>query len=93
MVLPLLVVIFNNHQYLSMKLNHLRFYPEGAAVTEDDWSGVDLSGQPALSELAEPFGMAAFEVTTPNELPGALREGLAAVADGRTAIVNVHLAR
>ena len=32
--LPLLIVVFNNRQYLSMKFNHLRFYPEGAAVAK-----------------------------------------------------------
>ena len=40
-----------------MKLNHLRFYPDGAAVSTGDFRGVDLHTQPELSELAAPFGM------------------------------------
>jgi acetolactate synthase-1/2/3 large subunit len=91
--LPILIVVFNNRQYLSMKLNHLRFYPDGAAVTEDDHDGVDLSGQPPLSQLAASFGLPGWEVADPAELRPVLREALAAVADGRTAIVNVAVSR
>ncbi|HTX09654.1 MAG TPA: thiamine pyrophosphate-dependent enzyme [Solirubrobacteraceae bacterium] len=87
--LPVLIVVFNNRQYLSMKFNHLRFYPDGVAVTEGDFSGVDLSAQPPLSEFGRPFGMPGWEVSEPAELRGVIREAAAAVADGTTAIVNV----
>ncbi|HUA03250.1 MAG TPA: thiamine pyrophosphate-dependent enzyme [Solirubrobacteraceae bacterium] len=89
--LPLLVVVFNNRQYLSMKLNHLRFYPDGAAVAGDDFEGVDLSGQPPLSALGAPFDLPGWEVADPCELRAAIREAGAAVAAGRTAIVNVQV--
>jgi len=89
--LPLLVVVFNNRQYLSMKLNHLRFYPDGAAVAGADFEGVDLSGQPPLSELGAPFEMPGWEVADPSKLRAAIREAAAAVAAGRTAIVNVQV--
>jgi acetolactate synthase I/II/III large subunit len=90
MDLPLLVVVFNNRQYLSMKLNHLRFYPDGAAVAGDDFDGVDLSTQPPLSEFGAPFGMPGWEVSDPSELRGVIRDAAAAVAGGSTAIVNVR---
>jgi acetolactate synthase-1/2/3 large subunit len=86
--LPLVVVIFNNAQYLSMKLNHLRFYPEGAAVETGDFRGVDLGTQPELSELAAPFGFHAESVREPAEIGPALERAFAA---GTTALVNVHL--
>ncbi len=41
--LPTLIVVFNNKKYLSMKMNHLRFYPQGAAVQTGNHLGVDLS--------------------------------------------------
>ncbi|MDQ6910968.1 MAG: thiamine pyrophosphate-dependent enzyme, partial [Actinomycetota bacterium] len=91
--LPLLIVIFNNRQYLSMKLNHLRFYPEGDAVAADDFDGVDLSGQPPLSEFGSPFGLPGWEVSDPRQLRPALREAAASAAAGQTAILNVALAR
>jgi acetolactate synthase-1/2/3 large subunit len=87
--LPLLIVVFNNRQYLSMKLNHLRFYPDGAAVAENDFDGVSLAGQPELSRFGEPFGMPGWEVSSPAELPSVLREAAAAASGGSTAIVNV----
>jgi acetolactate synthase-1/2/3 large subunit len=88
--LPLVVVIFNNGQYLSMKMNHLRFYPDGAAVETGDFRGVDLRTQPELSELAAPFGFHAENVHEPAELAPALERAFAA---GTTAIVNVHLSK
>lgn len=89
MGLPLLIVIFNNRQYRSMKLNHLRFYPDGVAIAEDDFDGVDLSGQPPLSEFGAPFGMPGWEVSDPAELRNAIREARGSVEAGATAIVNV----
>jgi acetolactate synthase-1/2/3 large subunit len=86
--LPLVVVVFNNAQYLSMKLNHLRFYPDGAAVESGDFRGVDLSTQPELSEFAAPFGFHAENVRESAEFGPALERAFAA---GTTAIVNVHL--
>ncbi|MDN3359086.1 thiamine pyrophosphate-dependent enzyme [Actinomadura sp. DC4] len=91
--LPLLIVVFNNGQYRSMKLNHLRFYPDGAAVRTGRFHGVDLGGQPDLAALVEPFGMFGRTVTAPGELRTALTEALAAVRDGRTALVNVQVDR
>jgi acetolactate synthase-1/2/3 large subunit len=89
MGLPLLIVVFNNQQYLSMKFNHLRFYPEGAAVAGNDFDGVDLSTQPPLSQFGLPFGVPGYEVSDPAQLRSVIRDASAAVADGSTAIVNV----
>ncbi len=87
--LPLLIVIFNNRQYLSMKLNHLRFYPEGAAATGNDFDGVDLSTQPSLSAFGAPFGIPGHEVRDPSGLRAVIREATAQVAAGSSVIVNV----
>jgi acetolactate synthase I/II/III large subunit len=89
--LPLLIVIFTNRQYLSMKMNHLRFYPEGAAVQTGDFRGVDLSTQPDLADLAKPFGMHAESVEEPAELSAAVERAFTAVASGTTAVLNVSL--
>jgi len=91
--LPVLIVVFNNRQYLSMKLNHLRFYPEGTAVTEDDFRGVDLADQPDLAALAEPFGLLGLSLSSPEELRGGLEKALQAVRAGTTAIVDVRVNR
>ena len=89
--LPLLIVIFNNRQYLSMKYNHLRIYPDSVAAATGMHLGVDLSGQPDLAACAAAFGMFGTTVSEPAQLRGALQAGLDAVAGGRSAIVNVLL--
>lgn len=91
--LPLLIVIFNNKKYLSMKMNHLRFYPQGAAVRNDDFLGVDLSTQAELSSFAAPFDMFHEAVSDPGELDGALERALASVKAGTTAVLNVFVSR
>ncbi|MFE4499679.1 thiamine pyrophosphate-dependent enzyme [Rhodococcus sp. NPDC056743] len=91
--LPILIVVINNHQYLSMKLNHLRFYPDGAAQTDQNFRGVNLHDQPSAASLVEPFGMLGLTVTRPDELGPALSRALASVRGGTTALVDVHVAR
>ncbi|MEU4241699.1 thiamine pyrophosphate-dependent enzyme [Actinoplanes sp. NPDC026619] len=91
--LPLLIVVFNNHEYRSMKMNHLRFYPRGAAVETGEFLGNDLSTQPPLSAFAEPFGMHGETVTQASELAPALDRALKSVRNGTTAIVDVHVSR
>jgi acetolactate synthase-1/2/3 large subunit len=88
---PLLIVIFNNKKYLSMKLNHLRAYPDGVAVTHGLFHGVNLDTQPSLQRFGEPFDMHCAEVSKLSELIPAVRAAAASVADGRTAILNVML--
>ncbi|MBW8481219.1 thiamine pyrophosphate-dependent enzyme [Actinomadura parmotrematis] len=91
--LPVLIVVFNNREYRSMKMNHLRFYPEGAAVGTGEFLGVDLSGQPELAAFAEPFGMHGETVERPGELAPALDRALKSVRGGTTALVNISVSR
>jgi thiamine pyrophosphate-dependent acetolactate synthase large subunit-like protein len=91
--LPLLIVVYNNHEYRSMKMNHLRFYPQGAAVQTGEFLGNDLSGQPSLAAFAEPFGMHGETVSAAGELRPALERALKSVHSGTTAIVNVRVTR
>ncbi|MEV6350141.1 thiamine pyrophosphate-dependent enzyme [Actinoplanes sp. NPDC051851] len=91
--LPLLIVVYNNTEYRSMKMNHLRFYPDGAAVQTGEFLGNSLADQPDLAALAEPFGMHGETVSKPADLAPALERALKAVHGGTTAIVNVRVAR
>ncbi|MEU4557648.1 thiamine pyrophosphate-dependent enzyme [Actinoplanes sp. NPDC023936] len=91
--LPVLIVVFNNTEYRSMKMNHLRFYPQGAAVGTGEFLGNDLSDQPDLAAFAEPFGMHGETVSAKDELTPALDRALKAVRHGVTAILNVHVSR
>ncbi|SFR89415.1 acetolactate synthase-1/2/3 large subunit [Microbacterium sp. cf046] len=91
--LPVLIVIYNNKKYLSMKMNHLRFYPQGSAVQTGNHLGVDLSTQPELSAFAAPFDMYHAEVDDPADLARVLAEATAAVRAGTTAVVDVAVSR
>jgi acetolactate synthase I/II/III large subunit len=91
--LPLLVVIFNNKKYLSMRFNLTRAYPDGAYVRAGSGYGVDLSAQPDAAAVAAACGAAGFTVTTTPELAPTLEKAIATVRAGQTAVVNVHLTR
>jgi len=91
--LPLLVVVFNNGAYRSMQLNHLRAYPEGAAVRTGSFLGVDLSAQPDAAAVATAAGAAGFTVASTGQLGPALEKAMTAVRGGQSAVVNVQLTR
>lgn len=93
MSLPILIVVFNNNKYLSMKYNHLRFYPDGQSVENDIFHGVDLGSQPALEALAEPCGAKGIAVTDKAELKGKIEEAIVAVQSGCTTILNIHVVK
>ena len=88
--LPILIVVFNNNGYLAMKRNHLQYYPDGVAKQNDIYIGETING-PDYAALTAPFGGHGIRVEDPAELPGAIAEGLAAVENGRTTILNVIL--
>ncbi len=90
--LPILIVVFNNNGYRAMKNNHLAYYPDGVAKQNDIYLGETING-PDYAELGAPFGGHGIKVEDPAALPGAIAEGLAAVEDGRTTILNVILSR
>ncbi len=91
--LPLLVVVFNNKKYLSMRFNHAREYPDGVAAKTGYKYGVDLSAQPDAAAVASAAGAAGFTVATTPELAPTLEKAIATVRGGQTAVVNVHLTR
>jgi len=91
--LPLLVVIFNNKKYLSMRFNLTRAYPDGAYVANKNGYGVDLSAQPDAAAVAAAAGAAGFTVAATPELAPTLEKAIATVRAGQTAVVNVSLTR
>jgi len=91
--LPVLIVVFNNGRYLSMRHNHRRVYPDSVAARTGYQLGVDLSAQPDVAAVAAAAGAAGFTVSAGKELGRALDEAIAVVRGGRTAVVNVSLTR
>jgi len=91
--LPLLVVVFNNGAYLSMRHNHMRAYPEGVAARTGHFLGVDLSAQPDAAAVATAAGAVGLTVSDTRQLVQSLEKAAAAVRGGQTAVVNVLLTR
>jgi acetolactate synthase-1/2/3 large subunit len=86
--LPTLTVIFDNKKYAAMQHMHLKMYPDGTAVATDTFHGTHINA-PDMAKVAESVGGYGVRVDDPDALPDALRKGLAAVAEGRPAIVDV----
>jgi len=88
---PALTVIYNNRGWKAPKMSALAVHPKGAAAEADDFN---VSFEPAadLPAIATAAGGAfGANVTDPAELPGVLKEALAAVHGGRSAVVAAHL--
>ena len=90
--LPILIVVFNNGKYAAMGNSHISFYPEGVTAQTGIHHGVDIPG-PNYAELVQPFGGHGERVEDPAEVVPALERALAAVNQGRLALVDVVLSR
>ena len=90
--LPLLVIVFNNQEYKSMKRNHLSLYPNGVAKQTGIHHGnrVDSLDFAGLAALFDGFGKRVDDAT---DLRDAIKNALASVNAGKTAILNVVMAR
>ena len=88
--LPIMIIVFNNKGYKAMKDIHNAFYPEGVAAKHDLFYGETIDC-PDYAGMVAPFGAFGRRVEKPDELKAALTDGLAAVADGKTAIIDVVL--
>lgn len=88
--LPIIVVVFNNNEYLAMRQNHTDYYPDGVAQQHNLFYGSPVGG-PDYEVLGAPFGAWGRKVEKAGELQAAIREAYAATRDGRTAILNVVL--
>ena len=88
---PALTVTYNNRGWKAPKMSALAVRPRGAAAEADDFN---VSFEPAadLPAIAAAAGGAfGANVIDPAELPGVLKETLAAVHGGRSAVVSAHL--
>jgi len=90
--LPIVIVIFNNKKYAAMRQGHVHHYPDGASVSKDLHYGVTIDG-PEYEQLGSHFGFHGRRVEKAAELNDAVKGALAAVKDGRTAILNAWVTR
>jgi acetolactate synthase I/II/III large subunit len=88
---PALTVIYDNRGWAGPKFSALQVYPDGAAAAADDFH-VSFEPRADLPGVALAAG-AGFGATVsdPDELPRVLKDALAAVHGGRSAVVSVQL--
>ena len=87
--LPILTVVFNNQQWEAVKFGALAVHPAGVAKSRGRFPLSELRPSPRFEEMAKTVDGYGERVETPGELPAALKRGLAAVREGRPAILNV----
>jgi acetolactate synthase I/II/III large subunit len=91
--LPMLTVIFNNQQWEAVKSGALAVHPDGAAKARGRFPLSELTPSPRFEELAKAVDGYGERVESPGDLSAALKRGLAAVREGRPAILNVQCRR
>lgn len=88
---PLLVVLFNNGAYVSMRSGHLRLYPRGVSATTGLSYGERIAPAPDYAAIARAFGGYGARVEAPGEARPALQRALREVQAGRLALLDVAL--
>jgi acetolactate synthase I/II/III large subunit len=86
---PLLIVLCNNRQYGSQTWNIRKYYPDGAAVREQNFVGNVIEPTPDYVKQAESYGGTGERVQKSDELRPALQHALEAVTSGRTFLLDV----
>ncbi len=88
---PALTIIYDNRGWAAPKFSTLLVHPEGAAAKADDFH-VSFEPEADLPGVARAAGGAyGVTVSDPEELPGALKDAMAVVHGGRSAVVSVQL--
>ena len=87
--LPILTVVFNNQQWEAVKSGTVAVHPGGVAERRARFPLTELRPSPRFEEMARTVDGWGERVESPGELPGALKRGLAAVREGRPAVLNV----
>ncbi len=91
--LPVLTVIFNNQQWEAVKQSTLGLYPKGYAQSAGRFPLTGLTPAPRYEEIVRAFDGHGERAETPDDVLPALRRAIAAVREGRQAVVNVLCTR
>jgi acetolactate synthase-1/2/3 large subunit len=87
--LPLLTVIFNNQRWEAVKSAALGLHPTGWAKSTGNFPLTALTPSPRFEDIVKAFDGHGERVETPAEVGPALKRALAAVREGRQALLNI----
>jgi acetolactate synthase I/II/III large subunit len=88
---PFLCVIFNNMRYNAPSLVLKQNLSKAGYVEKGHITGIDIKPCPDYAAIARACGTYGLTVEEPGELPSALKEGLAQVKGGKTAVLDVRI--
>ena len=93
--IPILTVVLDNGGWQAVKSAVQRVYPEGVAARTDQFHSRLSSGRQGerrdFSAVAGAFGACGECVTEPDDLAAAIDLCLAALDDGKAAVLHVHI--
>jgi acetolactate synthase-1/2/3 large subunit len=87
--LPLLTIVFNNQKWEAVKSAALGLHPKGWAKTTGRFPLTSLTPSPRFEEIVKAFDGHGERVETPGDVGPALKRALAAVREGRQALLNI----
>jgi acetolactate synthase I/II/III large subunit len=95
--IPILTVVVDNGGWQAVKSATQRVYPKGIAAETDHFQSRLMSGRQGerrdFADVAKAFGAHGECVTEPDELSAAIDRCLAALSDGKAAVLHVHVTR
>jgi acetolactate synthase-1/2/3 large subunit len=93
--IPIFTVVLDNGGWQAVKSAVQRVYPKGVAAETDEFQSRLRSGRQGeardFSAVARAFGAHGECVTEPDELAAAIDRCLAALNDGKAAVLHVHI--
>jgi acetolactate synthase-1/2/3 large subunit len=93
--IPIFTVVLDNGGWQAVKSAVQRVYPKGVAADTDQFQSRLRSGRQGeardFSAVARAFGAHGESVTEPDELAAAIDRCLAALDDGKAAVLHVHI--
>jgi acetolactate synthase I/II/III large subunit len=95
--LPIFTIVVDNGGWQAVKSATQRVYPKGIAAETDQFQSRLMSGRQGerrdFSQVAEAFGAHGECVREADELAAAINRCLAALDDGKAAVLHVHVTR
>jgi len=95
--IPIFTIVLDNGGWQAVKSAVQRVYPKGIAAETDQFQSRLTSGRQGdrrdFSKVAKAFGAYGECVTEPDELAAAIDRALAALDDGKAAVLHVHVTR
>lgn len=86
---PILTVVCDNRGYASQTWNTHKYFPNGAAVRTGRFIGDVITPTPDYAKLVEAYGGVGERVSSTASLHAAIDRALAALASGRSALLDV----